>query len=344
VFSNDASLLIPRTAFDIDYYGMTWESETLRPTQSNFNGYITIVAWTDNTMVEVTPTAAIEAGATQATIAAGTPTTFTLNAFEVLNLEASGPGDLTGTKIHSVDGTTTYGVFAGHEAMFHGDTTPPDADHTSGPCCADHIEEMMFPTSTWGKTFAVAKSSQRSNENDLIRVMSQKANTTVTIDPAPISGSCNLSTKPAGSFCEFEIKGATSIVASDPVLVGHYLESTIWQDPFFGDAVGSGDPSLAIAVPVEQYRTDYTILAPIAYDTNWLSITAPATGAVTIDGHAATLSSFGSNGYRYAVISIQPGQHKISCPSTCGLEVYGYSDAVSYMFAGGLNLSQIVIN
>jgi hypothetical protein len=39
-----------------------------------------------------------------------------------------------------------------------------------------------------------------------------------------------------------------------------------------------------------------------------------------------------------------PGQHKISCPNGCGLLVYGYSDAVSYMFAGGLDLKKIVIN
>ncbi len=28
----------------------------------------------------------------------------------------------------------------------------------------------------------------------------------------------------------------------------------------------------------------------------------------------------------------------------CGLEVYGYSSAVSYFFAGGLDLEQIVID
>ena len=41
---------------------------------------------------------------------------------------------------------------------------------------------------------------------------------------------------------------------------------------------------------------------------------------------------------------MNPGQHKISCPNGCGLLVYGYSDAVSYMFAGGLDLKKIVIN
>jgi len=32
------------------------------------------------------------------------------------------------------------------------------------------------------------------------------------------------------------------------------------------------------------------------------------------------------------------------CPDSCGIEVYGYSEAVSYLFAGGLDLEQIVID
>ena len=47
--------------------------------------------------------------------------------------------------------------------------------------------------------------------------------------------------------------------------------------------------------------------------------------------------------YRGARHAVNAGQHKITCPSGCGVEVYGYSDAVSYMFAGGLNLETIVI-
>ena len=36
--------------------------------------------------------------------------------------------------------------------------------------------------------------------------------------------------------------------------------------------------------------------------------------------------------------------HQIECSAGgCGVEVYGYSDAVSFMVAGGLDLKQIVI-
>ena len=285
----------------------------------------------------------MQASATQTSIAAGVATQFTLNAFDVLQLEAAGPaGDLTGTKIAAVDGMQTFGVFGGHEAMDFGQMTPPDADHTLGPCCADHIEEMLFPTSTWGKTFAIARSQQRTNEPDLLRVMAQTDGTTVTFNPAPQTGSCG--TLAAGQFCQVEIAGDTEVTANNPVLIGHYLESAIWQDPIFGDAVGTGDPSMAIAVPVEQYRTDYILPVPMAYDANYLSISAPMTsGSVQVDGQPVVMTHFGATS-RSGRIQVTAGQHHLTCPDSCGVEVYGYSDAVSYQFAGGLDLKQIVIN
>ena len=347
VFSNDASLLIPRTTFDTDYYVMSWPTLDRRsgtPSEQSYFGYFTVVAWMDGTQISVTPTAAVQASATQQTIAAGATATFTLNAFDVLQLQASGAGDLTGTHITSPN-MTPFGVFGGHDAASFGETTPPDATHTLGPCCADHLEEMLFPQSTWGKDFAIARSQQRTNEPDYLRIMAQKPNTAVTFDPAPaamVAGDCTM--LQPGTFCDVKIQGDTEVTATEPVLVGHYLESSIWQNTARTSAVGNGDPSMAIAVPVEQYRTDYTILIPNAYTQNFLSISAALTGAVTVDGTAVTLTTFPGGGmHRVARVPVMAGQHTIHCPDTCGVLVYGYSDAVSYMFAGGLDLKQIVI-
>ncbi len=345
VFSNDASLLIPTATFDTEYYVMSWPTLDRRaqaPGAHDFYGYLTVVASKDNTVIEVTPTAAIQASATQTTIAAGTATQFTLDAFEVLNLEAQGPaGDLTGTHITSVDGTTTFGVFGGHDAADFGEETPPDASHTNGPCCADHMEDMLFPTSTWGKTFAIARSAERAGEPDRLRILAQKDGTTVQFSPAPSQGTCGTLAK--GGFCEVRVAVDTAVTASEPVLIGHFLESSIWQDPFFGDVIGDGDPSMSIAVPVEQFRTDYILPVPAAYDKNFLSIASGSSGTVLVDGTAVTMSPFGGD-YRSGRIPVQPGQHHLTCPNGCGVEVYGYSNAVSYMFAGGLDLKQIVIN
>ncbi|MBL9016828.1 MAG: IgGFc-binding protein [Myxococcales bacterium] len=344
VFSNDASLLIPRTAFDVDYYVMSWPSTNRRtpaPGTNNYHGYLSIIAWQD-TMVEVTPSVAVRASATQPAIAAGAPTTFTLAAFDVLTLQADGVGDLTGTRVKSVNGTSTFGVFGGHEAMSYGETMAPDPQHSRGPCCADHIEEMLYPASTWGKAFAIARSKARgTNEPDVLKIIAQKPNTQVTFDPAPI-GTCP-TLQPGGS-CQVKIAADTAVTATEPVLVGHFLESTVWQDPFFGGAVGEGDPSMALGVPTEQYRTDYTILVPAQYAKNFISISAPANGAILVDNQPVQMDAFASGAFRGARVPVTAGQHRISCPAGCGVLVYGYSDAVSYMFAGGLDLKQIVIN
>jgi len=347
VFSNDASLLIPKTAYDTDYYVMSWPTLDRRnpaPGAHRFYGYVTIVAPQDGTQIEVTPTVAVQASATQATLAAGTPVMFTLNAHEVLQLEASGAGDLTGTHITSPN-MMPFGVFGGHEAAAFGETTPPDAQHTSGPCCADHLEEMLFPSTTWGKAFAIARSAPRAmnlNPPDYLRILAQKSGTAVTFTPAPTMVAGNCGALGPGQFCDVKITGDTEITSTEPVLVGHYLESSIWVGLF--DAVGSGDPSMAIAVPTEQYRKDYTFLIPASYMNNYVSISAPATGGVNVDGTPVTLTMFPGGGtHRSARVTLTAGQHKVTCADGCGILVYGYSDAVSYMFAGGLDLKPIVI-
>lgn len=349
VFSNDASLLIPRTTFDSDYYVMsmpTLDRRANTPYGTNpYYGYLTVVAWQDGTQVTVTPTVATTASGSLQTVAAGVATTYTLDAFDVVQIQAAGAGDLTGTHITSPS-MSTFGVFGGHEATAFGEAAAPDSTHTSGPCCADHLEEMMFPSTTWGKTFAIARSmSRNTGENDVVRVLAQMANTNVTFTPPPVSGTCNALNP--GQFCEVKIAVDTEISSDQPILVGHFLESAIWgyTGPGMGASVGTGDPSMAIAAPTEQFRKEYAILVPASYDANYVSIAAAATGGVTLDGNPVAVAAFGSGAtHRSARVMLPAGQHKITCADGCGITVYGWSArGVSYMFAGGLDLKPIVI-
>ncbi|MCA9527611.1 MAG: IgGFc-binding protein [Myxococcales bacterium] len=324
VFSNDGSLLVPEHAYDGQYLALTLPTLTRRPDTNDYNGYVTVVAVADNTTVEVEPSAAIRAGDQVTALQPGETHRFSLNRFQVLNLEAVADGDLTGTRVRSPDGTP-FGVFVGHEA-----TVLPTEQQS---CCADHIEEQLFPISTWGSNFAVARTQPRKRETDLLRILAHRDDTRVDFDPAPAQGRCGILR--AGASCDVFINGDTRITASNPVLVGHFLQST--------DGA-AGDPALAFAVPVEQFRTDYTFLVPQEYDAQYISVVAREGAAVQLDGTdiGGQLRPFGElfAGGRFPV---RPGQRRLDCPTGCGVLVYGYSQAVSYLFAGGLDLERITV-
>lgn len=98
------------------------------------------------------------------------------------------------------------------------------------------------------------------------------------------------------------------------------------------------------SVPVEQYRDRYTFLVPTEYDQQYISVVAQRGDVVSLDG-ADVSDRFTDFGDRYmgARIPVTPGQRQLTCPGTCGVVVYGYSRAVSYLFAAGLDLEQITV-
>ncbi|MBK7191914.1 MAG: IgGFc-binding protein [Myxococcales bacterium] len=328
VFSNDASLLIPAHAYDLDYTGVSYKTLVRRPLKNDYNGYVTVVAsGPGTTTVMVRPTAGVRAGLNVPAIAAGATQSFTLNQFQTLTLEAVGNGDLTGTAITC---SQACGAFGGHEATNL-------TNQAQSPCCADHLEDQLFPNSTWGKVYVVAHSKTRASPvPDLVRVIAQRPNTTVTFNPPQPGCAAALA---AGAYCDVFTSADVEISANEPIQVAHYLLSNIQTD------TDVGDPSMAFAVPTEQYRSTYTLLVPQQYQENILSIVTPAGSTVRLDGTdiSGQLAAFGGGTYKAGRVTVGAGPHTLDCPGTCGVEVYGWSEAVSYMFAGGLDLEQIVI-
>ncbi len=329
VFSNDGSILLPRTAYGEHYYGVTQPAVVRRPLKNDYNGYLSVVAWQDGTEVTVTPTTGVRPQGTFLGINAGESANFTLDAFEVLHLESIATGDLTGSTVASAN-NKTFAVFSGHEAV----TLP----HASNSCCADHLEEQMFPSQTWGVRYAVARSQPRGvGESDVYRVLAQRDGTVVTVNP-PV-GICP--TLSAGDFCTINVATDIEVTATEPILLVHYLKSVNSQQAF-----ATGDPSMALSVPTEQFRSTYSFLVPEAYEEQYISIVALSGQALVLDGVdiSGQLESFASGSYSGARISVLPGAHDLQCAGGCGLEVYGYSDSVSYLFAGGLDLKPIVVD
>jgi len=164
-FSNDASVLLPTATASTDFLVMTREQ-----TFDGLKGFLTVVGVADEpTEVTVTVSAPTLAGVGIPNLAAGDVHTATLNKFDVLNIETNASGaDLTGSRVQSDHGVLVY---AGSESANAPNTSRCnlEAGHCENDpaidcfvhstcaifalitCCADHLEQQMFPIETWGK-------------------------------------------------------------------------------------------------------------------------------------------------------------------------------------------------
>jgi hypothetical protein len=110
----------------------------------------------------------------------------------------------------------------------------------------------------------------------------------------------------------------------------------------------AGDPDMALAVPVEQFRASYLFHAPTNYNANHIDITAPMGATVTLDGTPhSDFTAIGATGFGLKRIQLtngpaNDGNHAIAGDATFGITVYGYGDFTSYWYAGGLDLTDIV--
>jgi hypothetical protein len=129
------------------------------------------------------------------------------------------------------------------------------------------------------------------------------------------------------------------IRSDNPVIVTAFMEGqTAVQD-------GRGDPSMTIAVPTEQFRTQYLFVASTTFDDNWVNIVAPKGANLVLDG--VTLAStnavpIGSSGYVVSKTLLgRTDVHTIEGDVPFGIIVYGYGRYTSYMYAGGLDLKRL---
>ena len=100
---------------------------------------------------------------------------------------------------------------------------------------------------------------------------------------------------------------------------------------------------MIMAVPVEQFRDEYTFLVPDAYIQDYINIVAPAGASVQLDGSELPEHLFVAVGseFKVARLSVGDGVHRIASSAPVGVTVYGYDDDVSYGYPAGTNLSDL---
>lgn len=355
-YSNDASLLLPTNALGKAYRVMGWVAghPVLVP---GFNiidrSAVTIVGTAPNTTVTVTPSWRIKGNPPIAATAAGDDIVVTLGPFDVLNLETDDAtfqddpktvADLSGTLVLA---DKPVAVFSGVETTSapggvldiptHGSWTSDDT------CCLDHLEDQMFPLEALGTSYVVTRSPIRSSgsyhEPDVLRFVGAAETATVTTTLAPPFDSFTIA---PGEVKTTWAQVDTIVTSDKPVMVAQLLISQEYIDGSI-----TGDPALTMFPPVEQYRTEYVILTPGSWSTNWVVLSVPEGATVTIDGAdpagcvVTTAGSLEGVTYESRRCPVGEAVHFISGDQPFGVVAYGYGNAGSYAFAGGADVKKI---
>jgi hypothetical protein len=346
VYSNDATLLVPVSSLDTEYLVMT-RGTSLK----DLPGYFAVVAVEDDTQVTFIPSTTSSGTAaspgtppTVPAIAAGVayPMSQVMNKYDVLQVVASidnanlnKPSDLTGTAITADKPVMVFGGSAGAEVP-------------AGTKYADHLEEVLYPISAWGKTYAVA-GAPRGIEPAYVRFLAYRDGTQITLTPGPSGAATDTISLAAGMWQEVSSARDFMVVSNESIMVGQFLAGQ-QQTGLYEDG---GDPAFWLVPPVEQFRTDYVFLTPDGFLHNRLVLVAKSGATdVKIDGRTLPLNQFmliadmGTDAsYEVFRLELTPGTHLVQSTGEhpVGIVVYGYDEAVSYAYTGGLSLAQITI-
>jgi len=370
VFSNDASLLIPSTACGRDYVVLGWPQTISEPYfTNNLRATLTIVGTDFETDVSVTfpldeRLRVVGDGGIIPDMIGGDTFETTLGPFDVLNLETGGfNSDFTGTVITS---SKPVVVFSGSEAS----DVPDFEDLSTRKCCADHLEEQLYPSNRNGRRYVAAPMPPRTaavkqaggdatviDEPEYFKVMGLYADTTVETTLPPPWDVFRL-----GSGESLVIESTIDFVATadKPVSFGQFVASQ--NVTGIRRSLPGGDPAFILVPPAEQWRRGYVFLTPALYAFDFIVVLHTPSAGVLFDGQGfpPTCESSPVPGAESQYIAtkcqlsfpeiiegINPqildgeqndGVHEITADEPVGLIVYGFDRYVSYGYPGGTDL------
>ncbi len=364
-FSNDASLLLPTNALGQYYRVIGWSAG--HPVPTNFPGigliidrsYVTIVGTEPGTKVRFSPTYKVKGNPPIAETQAGGIVEATIGPFDVLNLEtADSTFQETQQKPYVADFTGSLVTASAPVAVFSGTESTAAPGHVKIPtypgwdaggqgngCCLDHLEDQLFPMESIGKSYVITRSPVRSTsgykEPDVLRFVGAAETAEVTTSlPAPFD---KFTLKP-GEVKDTWTQDDITVTATAPIMIGQILVSQGYvQGP------NTGDPSLTVFPPVDQYRSEYVFLTPPSWTTNHVVISTEPSTQVTIDGTVPTdcvvtnIGTLGGKTYESRRCPLKEGAHQLSGTAPFGIIAYGYGSAGSYAFAGGADVKKIYV-
>ncbi len=321
---SETALILSTPVLGTQYYVSSYE-----PGGYNFTSEFLVVATTNGTTVDITPSVQTAGGKP-----AGATFSVTLNAGQVYQVKAGSNGtkDLTGSKV-SVSASTpckTIAVFSGMDDAY----VPASTCATANP-----LFEEMNPVSVWGTDYVVAP--YFSSTGCQVRIIASQT-TSVSVDGG---ASFNLN---AGQFNEQSFNGnAHCITATKPIEVVQYMKGNACS----GATPNKGDPSMMILNSNAQLISQ-VVFSPFntgmaARFVNVVMQTANV-AQLTLDGVAVGAGAFSATpcgGYSYAKINITNAFHTLAAASGFVSYLYGYGsgdDGFSNPLGWSINLPSAV--
>ena len=273
--------------------------------------------------------------------------TLTIDRFQTVYLQIRG-NDISGTRIIA---NKPISIFSGHECA--------NIPLNSRPC--DMLMEQIPSIDTWGTEIITIPLKTRKN-GDLVKVIASEDSTSVFITTTDIVNG-KVSNIPdftlnAGEYKELLIEDFSVIRSTYPIAVFHFSRS------YRSDNVIISDPFMLYVPPYEQYHNNYaistapfnprlegTITGRTVY-ADYINIAVPIkyfnASLLTVNNQPINVSDFkaikysGGSVWGYgAQLKLNAGAQVIKhqdANATFYSTVYGFSNQMSYGYAGGLKL------
>jgi hypothetical protein len=307
-------------------------------------GAIAITAIEDNTLVKIALSAAITGGNGINAASAGKTVEYTMNSGDVLQLLGKPStlwdgkhADLTGSVIMAVDadnpGTTSEPRFKPVQVI----GLSPIADLTPATelSYADHMEEIVLPAEIFGHRYVITPPTgpEGTPVKHKVRFVGSVDNTKLTYETAP----------PSGAPASLNAGQIVDISTTDNIVVSSQNSS----HPFIAVSfIENAEPSVSMVVAIDQFRLEYSFLAPTSYKENFADIIIEKDATVMLDGSKAKGDKSDISGTNWSIMRVKlsndhNGTHTLTSDKPAGLQVMGYGHATSYFYPGGLNLNHI---
>jgi hypothetical protein len=304
VFSNEASLLIPTSAIGPRYTVVGWPQtigNSDDPSQDfdfttddeDLRAFLTIIGTAQGThlQVELGPDVVqVVGGGLVPPLGPGEKLELDVGPFDVVNLETQGfMADFTGTRVVA---SQPVSIFVGSEAS----DVPIFRQYETRQCCADHLEEQLFPDATLGTHYLIARMPPRTralnesfidgssvaevDEPEWVRLVAVAEGETAVSTTLPPPDDLLLLAERQGIVLKADRDFAIS--SDKPLGVLQALPSQ--------EVVGipkdlpGGDPSIIAVPPTQQYRDNYVFLTPDKYAFDFITMVAESGARILLDG------------------------------------------------------------